>query len=101
MVRNPGARSSRTVEYCEKDQDLFHGRMQFDGTVRLRPVKKESDANVGDVSGDDDENDRLPPRRRPAAEFWHKGPMFANVGVTSTLTVIEVVAVAEHPLGSV
>src|SRR6266567_7358702 len=45
--------------------------MQLDTPVCLRSMKKKCHADVGYVSGDQDEKDRLPPIRSPASKVRH------------------------------
>src|SRR5688500_4188548 len=46
--------------------------MELDAPVRLRPMEKKRHADVRDVTGDKDEHERLPPRRSPTPEIWHR-----------------------------
>jgi hypothetical protein len=45
--------------------------VQLYAAVRLRPVKKKGDAHIGQMTGDDDEENRFPPVRRPASKIRH------------------------------
>jgi hypothetical protein len=45
--------------------------VQLDPAMRLGAVQEQRDGNVGEVTRDDDEYERLPPRRRPASKIRH------------------------------
>src|SRR5690348_10077680 len=66
------------VDRCRKPQPDSHWHFgdfaERHTAVRLRTVKKERHAHIRDVTGEDDEQKRLPPMGSQHREPWHAVP---------------------------